>query len=61
MSADEVNKDKDLLPGLALHALKRAAKNARDLAILHNTHLIIWRDNRVVKIPPDKIAELDSK
>jgi len=42
---------------LALVALKRAAKNAREQAILHNTKLIIWRDNRLVKLSPDEIRE----
>ena len=61
MKAEDIDKAKNPLLGLALHALQRAAKNARDLAIFHNTPLIIWRNGRVVKIPPDKIAELDNK
>lgn len=42
---------------LALPALKRAAKNARELAILHNTRLIIWKNNHIVKLSADEIRE----
>lgn len=55
MKATEINKAKDPLLGLALQALKRSAENARKLAILHNTRLIIWRDNHVVKIPSNRL------
>jgi len=61
MRPEDIDKAKNPLLGLALHALRRAAKNARKLAVFHNTHLIIWQDNRVVKIPPNKIAELDEE
>jgi len=33
------------------------AKKPREQAIIHNTQLIIWRDNRVVKLSPDEICE----
>ncbi len=42
---------------LALVALRRASKNAREQAIIHNTQLIIWKDNRVVKLSPREIRE----
>ena len=57
MKADEVDKAKNPLIKLALPALQRAAKNARELALIHNTPLIFWRDNRVVKVSPDEIRE----
>jgi hypothetical protein len=42
---------------LALVAMKRAAKTAQEQAIIHNTQLVIWRDNRVVKLSPNEIGE----
>lgn len=57
MKADEIDKAKNPLLRLALPALQRAAKNAREQAIIHNTQLIIWRNNRVVRLSPDEIRE----
>ncbi len=57
MTADDIDKAKNPLLGLALQALQRAAKNAREQAILHNTPLIIWEDNRIVRLSPDEIRE----
>ncbi|MEE8429455.1 MAG: hypothetical protein V3S33_08155 [Gammaproteobacteria bacterium] len=57
MTANDIDRAKNPLLGLALPALQRAAKNARDQAILHNTRLIIWRDGHIVKLPPDEICE----
>jgi len=61
MKADEVDKARNPLIKLALPALQRAAKNARELALIHNTPLIFWRDNRVVKVSPDEIREQSTK
>lgn len=55
MKAEDIDKAKNPLLGLALPALKRAAKNARDLAIFHNTKIIIWRNNRIVRLSADEI------
>lgn len=57
MTASDIDKAKNPLLGLALPALQRAAKNAREQAIIHNTLLIIWKDNHVVKLSPDEIRE----
>ncbi len=57
MQANEINRANNPLLKLALPALQRAAKNARAQAIIHNTKLIIWRDNRLVKLSPDEIRE----
>lgn len=57
MTADDIDKAKNPLLGLALQALQRAAKNAREQAILHNTPLIIWEDNHIVRLSPDEIRE----
>ncbi|VAX11850.1 hypothetical protein MNBD_GAMMA26-2576 [hydrothermal vent metagenome] len=57
MNASEINRAKNPLLRLALPALKRAAKNACEQAIIHNTKLVIWRDNHVVKLSPDKVCE----
>ena len=57
MTADDIDKAKNPLLGLALHALQRAAKNAREQAILHNTLLIIWKDNHIVRLSPEEIRE----
>ncbi|VAW51269.1 hypothetical protein MNBD_GAMMA06-1092 [hydrothermal vent metagenome] len=57
MTASDINKAKNPLLGLALPALQRAAKNAREQAIIHNTLLIIWKDNHIVKLSPDEIRE----
>ena len=42
---------------LALVAMKRAARKAREQAIIHNTQLIIWQDDRIVKLSPNEIRE----
>jgi len=57
MKATDIDKAKNPLLKLALPALQRAAKNARKQAILHNTLLIIWRNNKIVKLTPDEIKE----
>ena len=57
MNANEIDKARNPLLKLALPALKRAALNAREQAVLHNTKLIIWRENHVVKLMPDEIRE----
>ncbi len=48
---------REYLLRLALPALQRAAKNARDLAILHKNRLIIWQDDHIVKLSPAEIRE----
>jgi len=57
MQESEIDNIENPLFRLALPALKRAAKNARELAILHNTRLIIWKNNHIVKLSPDEIRE----
>ncbi len=57
MTANEINKARDPLLGLALPALERAAKNAREQAIFHNTKLIILQNSRVVKLSANEIRE----
>jgi hypothetical protein len=39
-------------------ALRRAAQRARELARLHGVPLVIWRDGRIVHIPPGQIEDL---
>lgn len=57
MKVTDIDKAKNPLLKLALPALQRAAKNARKQAIFHNTRLIIWRNNKIVKLTPDEIKE----
>ncbi len=57
MKVTDIDKAKNPLLKLALPALQRAAKNARKQAIFHNTQLIIWRNNKIVKLTPDEIKE----
>ncbi len=57
MTANEIDRAKNPLLRLALPALHRAAKNARDQAIFHNTRLIIWQDDHIVKLSPGEIRE----
>lgn len=57
MTANEIDSARNPLLRLALPALQRAAKNAREQAILHNTRLIIWQNNHIVKLSPDEIRE----
>ncbi|MCP4934251.1 MAG: hypothetical protein GY927_08630 [bacterium] len=57
MKADEIDKARNPLLKLALPALQRAAQNARQQALLHNTRLILWRGNRVVKLSANEIRE----
>ncbi len=57
MTANDIANAKNPLLGLALPALQRAAKNAREQAIFHNTQLIIWQDNHIVKLTPAEIRE----
>ncbi len=63
MRANEIDKAKNPLLKLALPALQRAAKNARQQAVIHNTQLIYWRNNHIVKLSPDEIheSEIDYK
>ncbi len=58
MKADEIDKARNPLLKLALPALYRAAQKAREQAVLHNTRLILWRGNQVVKLSADEIREL---
>lgn len=57
MTANEIDRARNPLLSLALPALQRAAKNAREQAMLHNTRLVIWRDNHLVKLSPAEIRE----
>ncbi len=57
MAENDIGSVENPLFKLALVALKRAAKNAREQAIIHNTRLIIWKDNHVVKLSPREIRE----
>ena len=57
MAENDIDSVENPLFKLALVALKRAAKNAREQAIIHNTRLIIWKDNHVVKLSPREIRE----
>ncbi|MCZ6803565.1 MAG: hypothetical protein O7D86_06465 [Proteobacteria bacterium] len=57
MKANEIDKANNPLIKLALPALQRAAKNAREQAIIHNTLLILWRNNRIVKLSPTEMRE----
>ncbi|VAW67683.1 hypothetical protein MNBD_GAMMA09-36 [hydrothermal vent metagenome] len=61
MKANEIDKANNPLIKLALPALQRAAKNARTQAVLHNTKLIIWRGNHLVKLSPDEIREQEAE
>lgn len=57
MKASEIDKARNPLLKLALPALQRAAQKAREQAILHNTRLILWRENQVVRLSADEIRE----
>ncbi|MEE9343031.1 MAG: hypothetical protein V3V12_05335 [Gammaproteobacteria bacterium] len=57
MKANDIKKARDPLLQLALPALQRAARNARKQAIIHNTQLVYWKNNRVIKLSPDEIHE----
>jgi len=57
MTSYERDKARNPLFKLALPALQRAAVRAREQAILHNTQIIIWRDNHLVKLSPNEIRE----
>lgn len=48
-------KDPDLRGTLA--ALQRAALEARKTAIRTNTHLVIFQDGQIVRIPPDELRK----
>ena len=57
MTKNDIANAKNTLLAMALPALQRAARNAREQAIIHNTRLIIWKDNHVVKLSPKEIRE----
>ncbi len=57
MKADEIDKARNPLLKLVLPALQRAAQNARQQALLHDTRLILWRENQVVRLSADEIRE----
>jgi len=42
---------------LVFPALERAAKRAREEALVHNTDLIVWRDSKVCRISPQELRE----
>ncbi len=39
-------------------ALVRAAQRARELARRNGVHLVVWRDGKVVCVPPEQIEDL---
>lgn len=57
MTANEIGSARNPLLRLALPALQRAAKNAREQAIIHNTRLVLWQNNHIVKLSPNEIRE----
>ncbi len=59
MKANDIDKAKNPLLKLALPALQRAARSARQQALIHNTQLIYWRNNRVVKLSPNEVNEAE--
>ena len=52
----EQSKDSDMAG--SIHALRRAAKRARQVAAQTGTDLIVWRDGRIERIP---VASQDDK
>jgi hypothetical protein len=60
MNPKPIEQARDPILRAATAALKRAAQRARLEAVRTGTCLVIWRGNRIVRIPP-KSAEPMSK
>lgn len=56
MNADDVAKAKDPDLRAALGALRRAAQLARKTAMQTNTHLVIVKDGRLLRITASELA-----
>ena len=56
MNADDVAKAKDPDVRAALGALRRAAQLARKTVIQTNTHLVIVKDGRLLRITASELA-----
>ncbi len=52
------SKDKDIVGSLA--AIRRAARLAREQAILTNTAIVIMKDNKLVRITADELRKQDA-
>lgn len=50
-------KDKDLVGSLA--AMRRAARMAREQAILTNTAIVVTKDNKIVRITAEELLKQD--
>lgn len=57
MNAKDITQAKDPDLRASLGALRRAAAMARQTAIQTGTNLIIFRDGRVIRIPPETLRK----
>ena len=57
MSAQDLSKAKD--PDLrgSLAALQRAAAEARKIAIQTNTHIVVMKDGKIVRLSADELRQ----
>lgn len=51
-------KDKDLVGSLA--AMRRAARMAREQAILTNTAIVVMKDNKLVRVTAEELRKQDA-
>jgi hypothetical protein len=55
MKAQDINQAKSAELRGSMAAMKRAARMARETAIQTNTNLVVVRNGKVIKIPPDEL------
>ncbi len=55
MKTRDLSEAKDPALRASLEALKRASLSARQTAIQTNTHLVIVKDGRLLRIPADEL------
>jgi hypothetical protein len=55
MKPRDINQAKSAELRGSMAAMKRAAQRAREIAIQTNTNLVVVRNGKLVKIPPDEL------
>ena len=58
MSAQDLSKAKDPDLRASLAALQRAAAEARKIAIQTNTHIVVVKDGKLVRLSADELRQV---
>jgi len=57
MSTKDISEAKDKYLAASLVAMKRAALEARRVAIATNTAIIVWKDQKIVRVTADELRK----